>query len=121
VVYLRHLWLLDRPLSRAMTTWLFVPQNFMPGTRPGMKCESDLAGRSPLRLATFSLPTHREVVAVVLSDYRSWASPRLSPGSRAFYTACLRSTPPRADSVPYRTINLMNRINIPATSARFII
>ena len=55
---------------------LFV-KTIMPGAGPGMKGESNFAGRSPLRLATFSLPTHREVVAVVLSDFRFG----LAPGS----------------------------------------
>jgi len=55
-----------------------------------MKVESNFAGRSPLRLATFSLPTHREVVAVVLSDYRFGLAPRLPPAPvRSVLRVCI--------------------------------
>jgi hypothetical protein len=43
-----------------------------------------IAGRSPLRLATLSLPTHREVVAAAFWISACGAPHRGTPGSRAF-------------------------------------
>jgi hypothetical protein len=56
--------------------------------------KNDVAGRSQLRLATFSLPTHREVVAAAFR-ISALGAPEEAPGSRAFHAACLHSTPPR--------------------------
>ena len=58
--------------------------------------DKNIAGRSPLRLATFSLPTHREVVAAASRISALGAPhPQEAPGSRASHAACLHSTPPR--------------------------
>ncbi len=48
-----------------------------------------IAGRSQLRLATFSLPTHREVVAAAFRISALGAPYKGAPGSRAFPAACL--------------------------------
>jgi|ERR1700722_15970969 len=73
------------------------------------RSSAKIAGRAPLRLATFSLPTHREVVAAA-SRIAAFGAPQSPshPGSRAFHAACLRSTPPRlqthlsADKIRYK-------------------
>ena len=76
-----------------------------------MKGESNLAGRSPLRLATFSLPTHREVVAVVLSDYRFGLAPRPSPAPvRSIPRVCI---PRRRELIRHLGIDVTERLNIP--------
>ena len=58
-------------------------------------CKEEIAGRSQLRLATFLLPTHREVVAAAFRISALGAPTQEAPGSRAFHAACLHSTPPR--------------------------
>src|SRR5947208_6265235 len=64
--------------------------------RSAAKRREIIAGRSQLRLATFSLPTHREVVAAASRISALGAPHTLEvPGSRAFHAACLHSTPPR--------------------------
>jgi hypothetical protein len=56
-----------------------------------------IAGRSQLRLATLSLPTHREVVAAAFRISALGTPIKRAPGSRAFLAACLHSTPPRSN------------------------
>jgi hypothetical protein len=65
--------------------------------RPSNK-SVEIAGRSQLRRATLSLPTHREVVAAAFR-ISALVAPHSKepPGSRAFPAACLHSTPPRFD------------------------
>jgi hypothetical protein len=71
--------------------------------------KNDVAGRSQLRLATFSLPTHREVVAAAFR-ISALGAPDEAPGSRAFHAACLHSTPPRLrESINCRRIIAQGR------------
>ena len=67
--------------------------------RPSNKSGAGIiAGRSQLRRATLSLPTHREVVAAAFR-ISALGAPQLKepPAPVRFHAACLHSTPPRFD------------------------
>jgi hypothetical protein len=74
-----------------------------------------IAGRSQLRRATLSLPTHREVVAAAFRISALGAPFKRAPGSRAFPAACLHSTPPRFDSLPFEELHKPKAVMIVVT------
>ena len=76
-----------------------------------------IAGRSQLRLATLSLPTHREVVAAAFRISALDAPLKRAPGSRAFRAACLHSTPPRSNDSTTKIADIWAPTRNP-TSAR---